>query len=253
MIIVRIIVSVLWKIYITIIFSITAILFYPLIVPLLFSDRLKKHTFPLFVAWSWTMRIFCFYFVAKKMNSPLPNAPYIIIANHISYLDIFLLPSILPKNRFLFLGKSELLRYPLIRTYFKKLHIPVFRQNKLKAAKSLIKSKRELKKGWSLVIFPEGGIPSLNNPKMIKFKEGSFQLAKSSDVPIVPITFINNHKLLNNPSSIKGIARPGLSFVYIHPFISKEEVRTLSQTELANMSFKIIESPLIQEYPDLFD
>ena len=253
MIIVRIIVSVLWKCYITIIFSITAILFYPLIVPFLFSDKLKKHTFPLFVAWSWSMRIFCFYFVVKKMNSTLPNAPYIIVANHISYLDIFLLPSILPKNRFLFLGKSELLRYPLIKTYFKKLHIPVFRQNKLKAAKSLIKSKRELKKGWSLVIFPEGGIPSLNNPKMIKFKEGSFQLAKSSDVPIVPITFINNHKLLNNLSNIKGNARPGLSFVYIHPFISKEEVRRLSQRELANKSFKIIESALIQEYPDLVD
>tara|TARA_Y100000589_G_scaffold63570_1_gene54879 strand:+ start:8021 stop:8782 length:762 start_codon:yes stop_codon:yes gene_type:complete len=253
MIIARIIVSVLWKFYITIIFSITTLFFYPLIVPLLFSEKLKKHTFPFFVAWSWSMRVFCFYFVVKKMNSPLPNAPYIIVANHISYLDIFLLPSILPKNRFLFLGKSELLRYPLIKTYFKKLHIPVFRQNKLKAAKSLIKSKRELKKGWSLVIFPEGGIPSLNNPKMIKFKEGSFQLAKSSDVPIVPITFINNHKLLNNPSNIKGIARPGLSFVYIHPFISKEEVRRLSQTELANKSFKIIESALIQEYPDLVD
>ena len=253
MIIARIIVSVLWKFYITIIFSITTVLFYPLIVPLLFSEKLKKHTFHLFVAWSWSMRIFCFYFVVKKMNSPLPNAPYIIVANHISYLDIFLLPSMLPKNRFLFLGKSELLRYPLIKTYFKKLHIPVFRQNKLKAAKSLIKSKRELKKGWSLVIFPEGGIPSLNNPKMIKFKEGSFQLAKSSEVPIVPITFINNHKLLNNPSNIKGIAKPGISFVYIHPFISKAEVRRLSQTELANKSFKIIESALLQEYPDLVD
>jgi len=245
--------SLFWKLHIAIVFFVTAIVFYPLIFPLLFSDKLKKHTFKFFVAWSWCVRIFCIYFVIKKEQSPLPKGPYIIIANHISYLDIFLMPSILPQERFLFLGKSEILKYPLIKTYFKRLNIPVFRRNPVKAAKSLIRAKQEVRMGWSLVIFPEGGIPDYNTPKMVEFKDGAFQLAKSCRIPIVPVTFTNNHKLFSDPSNTFGPARPGASHVYIHPFISAEEVKSLSQDELSKKCFDIVNGPIKKHYPNLKD
>lgn len=252
----RIIIGILgliWKLHIAVIFFITAIIFYPLIAPLLFSDKSRKHSFKFFVAWSWAVRIFCFYFVSKKLVSKLPEGSYIIVANHMSYLDIFLLPSILPRERFLFLGKSEILKYPLIKTYFKRLNIPVFRDNPVKAGKSLVRAKKEYRKGWSLVIFPEGGIPDDINPKMIDFKEGAFQLAKSCRAPIVPVTYTNNHKLFSDPSNILGPARPGISDVYIHPFISKEEVKALSQSELSQKCFDIVNGPILELYPHLKD
>lgn len=241
-----------WKSYIGVVFFVTAIIFYPIIFPFLFSLRNKKRAFKLFVVWSWTVRILCFYHVYKVKNSKLPDGPYLIIANHISYLDIFLMYSILPNHPFLFLGKSEILKYPLIKTYFKRLNIPVFRGNRLKAAKSLIQAAREVKNGWSLVIFPEGKIPD-ENPKMDRFKGGAFQLAKSINVPIVPMTFTTNHKLFSDPSLLLGPAHPGVSKVFIHDFISVEEIKELSQADLMKKCHEIIEKPLLDAYPELRD
>ena len=76
------------------------------------------------------MRIFCFYRIKTIENAELPEGPYVIVSNHTSYLDIFFMHSILPKYPFVFLGKSELLYYPIIRTYFKNLNIPVYRKDK---------------------------------------------------------------------------------------------------------------------------
>jgi 1-acyl-sn-glycerol-3-phosphate acyltransferase len=241
--------SLIWKLYIGLIFVITAIIYYPIIVPFLFGEKSKKTAFRLFVAWSWTVRIFCFYYVKRLSNHNLPKGPYIIVANHASYLDIFLVYSILNKEPFIFLGKVEILCYPLIKTYFKRFNIPVDRRSPIKAAKSLIVAGKKVKEGWSLMIFPEGGIPDFDNPKMIPFKEGAFQLAKSLKVPIVPITFTNNYRLLSDPSNILGPARPGVSKVHIHPFFSAEEIENMSQKEICTACFDRINEPLLKEFP----
>lgn len=153
--------------------------------------------------------------------------------------------SIISSNHLLFLGKSELLNYPFLRTYFKKLHIPVFRNDKLKSAKSFIQAKNAVKKGWSLMIFPEGGIPDEDLPKMVPFKEGAFKLAKNLKIPILPITFTNNYKLLTDPGNVFGSARPGISRVFIHEFISADKIDTMTQDELMELCFTVINEPLL--------
>lgn len=155
------------------------------------------------------------------------------------------------KNRFLFLGKSEILRYPLIKTYFKRMNIPVHRSSAVKSARALVTAAKEMKRGWSLVIFPEGGIPDDNHPRMVPFKEGAFQLAKSLNAPIVPLTFTNNYRLFSDPSQIFGPARPGISHVYIHPFISAEEVKSMTKNELSERCFDVVNGPLLECHPHL--
>ena len=93
-----------------------------------------------------------------KTESAIPfNQPYIICPNHKSYLDIVLMYLIIPHD-FAFIGKSELLRWPVIRFFFKRgVDIPVYRDSISKAAKCLAIAEEELKKGRSIVIFPEGG------------------------------------------------------------------------------------------------
>lgn len=243
--------GIIWKLYIAVIFTVTALLFYPVIRPQLGSASGQRRAFRVFVIWSWTFRILCLYAVRRVKQSPLPEGPYLIIANHASYLDIFLMYSILPKEAFLFLGKGELLKYPLIRAYFKRMNIPVFRDNRMKAAKSLIRASREVKNGWSIMIFPEGGIPDEGCPKMIPFKQGAFQLAKNLKVPIVPVTFTNNYKLFSDPTDILGRAHPGISRVYIHEHISAEVIESMTQNELRDHCFNIINEPILQEHPHL--
>jgi 1-acyl-sn-glycerol-3-phosphate acyltransferase len=242
-----------WKCWVGIVFCLFAILLYPFFFIVLSNPKWKKKSFKLFVFWSWLMRIFCFYPVRFKKKAPLPEAPYIIVANHSSYLDIFLMYSILPGAPFLFLGKGEILKYPIIKTYFKGLNIPVHRKDRAKAARSFIMSKEAVANDWSLVIFPEGGIPDENNPKMIPFKKGAFRLAKEVKVPIVPVTFTNNYQLFSDPTQLLGPARPGLSKVYIHEFISPQTYADMTESELSDYCFNIINEALIKEYPKMKD
>ncbi len=240
-----------WKLYVGFIFFLTGFLLYPLYYLALSAQKTKKFTFKLSILWSRLIQFFCLYPIRKKKVSPLPEGPYIIVANHASYLDIFLICSVLPEHPFVFLGKSELLNYPLLRTYFRKLHIPVFRNDRMKAAKSFIQAKKAVQEGWSLMIFPEGGIADENLPKMMPFKEGAFKLAKGLNIPIVPLTFSNNHLLFTDPGEGFGGARPGISDVYIHPFVSVEKIQSMTEKELSDYCFDIINEPLKALYPSI--
>ncbi|MCE9540701.1 MAG: 1-acyl-sn-glycerol-3-phosphate acyltransferase, partial [Bacteroidetes bacterium] len=50
--------------------------------------------------------------------------------------------------------------------------------------------------GNPLVIFPEGTI-SKDAPKLTTFKSGAFAIAIQKQIPILPITFVTNWKLLS--------------------------------------------------------
>ncbi|MGB1729109.1 MAG: hypothetical protein ACPHF2_03885, partial [Crocinitomicaceae bacterium] len=65
----------LWKIYIGCVFSIFAVLLYPLFLIVLIRSSWKKYSFKLFILWSWLMRIFCFYHVRSVSRNPLPEGP----------------------------------------------------------------------------------------------------------------------------------------------------------------------------------
>ena len=56
----------------------------------------------------------------------LPPAPYVICSNHSSYLDIIQMYNVVPQY-FLFIGKYELLKWPLFNIFFKGMNIAVNR------------------------------------------------------------------------------------------------------------------------------
>ena len=244
--IVKGILGLIWKIYIAIAFTCTAIIMYPIIVPFLTSEKNKRRAFKLFVFWSRLLSVLIFTYAPKAKLNNVPAGPKLILANHISYLDIFLMYCIFPDDRFLFLGKSELLSYPLIKTYFKHYNIPVFRGTRIKAARSVISAVEKIDKGWSIMIFPEGQIPDDNRPSMVPFKKGAFQIAKLSGTPILPVTFVNNHRLFSIPSEWLGSARPGISKYIVHPIITADEVEELDIEQLREKCFNIINEPILQ-------
>ena len=242
-----------WKFYIAVIFVFFAIVLYPFFFVILFRPQWKKFSFYLFIFWSWMMRFFCFYHIKTVENNELPDGPYVIIANHTSYLDIFFMYSILPKHPFVFLGKSEILNYPIISTYFKNLNIPVYRGDKSKAGRSYTLASKAVADGWSLVIFPEGGIPDHQCPKMVPFKDVAFKLAKALNVPIIPLTFTNNYKLFSDPTEILGPARPGVARLYVNQPISIMQIQEMEVNELRDLSFDLVNAPILKEHPHLKD
>lgn len=175
----------------------------------------RTRSFRLFVLWSRTYQVLCFYPIKKTGSSARLEKPRILVANHTSYLDIFLMFAHFPERPFLFLGKSEILSYPIIRTYFKNLNIPVDRSSRSKSAISFRKALQALDEGFSLIIFPEGGIPEGKPPKLARFKDGAFQMAQRSGVEVLPVCILNHYDLFSDPLHPLGPARPGVSHLHV--------------------------------------
>lgn len=165
------------------------------------------------------------------------------VANHFSYLDVAIGMRII-RNYFSYMGKASVKKIPLIGYMFTKLHIQVDRNNKNSRTISLRRSKKALESGRSLFIMPEGGIVSKNIPQMhLPLKDGAFLLAIQSEVPIVPIVFLNLHKLmpgiwLNQGTAhikfLKAIDTKGLNKTHLEEI--KYKVYTQIQSELDNFN-----------------
>ncbi len=235
---------IIYRIYFALVFFLVLLILYPIFWILLLKRSNFERVFKLKV---FTARVILFFdFIGLKRIQPLPkldDGPYVICANHSSYLDIILMYRVLPHTKFLFVGKSELLKWPIINIFFKKLDIAVDRKNRNSGMQSINRAKEELKAGWSIIIFPEGGIPA-NTPTLNPFKNGAFRLGIDAQVPILPVTILDNWKLFSVEPLFTGAARPGYSRVIVH-----EPLRTIGMDKkdlisLRQETFEIIHSTL---------
>ena len=136
------------------------------------------------------------------------SQPYIICPNHTSILDITALTYLCPQQ-FSFIGKEELLKNPVTRIFFKSIDIPVKRESKISAFKAFKKALELLKKGKSVVIFPEGKIDEEYPPILHKFKPGAFKMAVENNTAILPIVIHNAWKLMWDDGRKTGL-KPGV-------------------------------------------
>jgi 1-acyl-sn-glycerol-3-phosphate acyltransferase len=120
----------------------------------------------------------------KGREKAVPGKTYVIISNHQSLLDILLLNCL--RYRFIWISKIENLNLPVMGWYIRMAgYITVNRGDEESKAEMLEKSYRCLKKGISIMIFPEG---TRSPDKEISFfKRGAFQLAIQAEVPILPV------------------------------------------------------------------
>lgn len=237
---------IIYRMYFALVFFLVLLVLYPLFWLLLLSEKNYSRIFKLKVT---TARIILFLdFIGLKKIGPIPNLenkPYVICSNHSSYLDIILMYLILPKQQFLFIGKSELLSWPVINIFFKKLDIAVDREKRRSGMRSIMRAKEELKNGWSIAIFPEGGIPD-NTPVLNSFKNGAFKLAIEAEVSILPITIIDNWKLFKAEPLVTGNARPGFTRVVIHDPIPTKGMIKKDLIPLRQRTFDVINAPLLK-------
>gem|GEM_PF-70086 len=136
---------------------------------------------------------------------------YVIISNHQSLYDIFLIYGWLGID-IKWIMKKELARIPGIGFGSKKVgHIFLDRSNSRVALESLNEAKRKLVDGTSVVIFPEG--TRSKTGQIGAFKKGAFKLALDLDLPILPITISGTRHIL--PTGTINL-RPGKATMTIH-------------------------------------
>ena len=121
----------------------------------------------------------------------VPNEPVLYVGNHRSYFDILLTYS---RCRDLtgFVAKKEMLNYPFLRTWMKRVYcLFLDRDNIREGLKTILTAIDQVKNGISVFIFPEGTRNKGEELSLLPFHAGSFKIAEKSGCPIVPVALNN--------------------------------------------------------------
>ena len=122
------------------------------------------------------------------------SKPQVYVVNHLSAFDIPVLYTHLP-FQFRILAKKELFRYPFMGWHLRRSgQIPVVLENPKASVRSLNLAVASIRKGNSLVIFPEGGRSP--NGQLQSFMGGAFYAAVKAQVDVVPIVLVGTYEML---------------------------------------------------------
>ncbi len=124
----------------------------------------------------------------------IPEEPVVIVSNHQANFDIPLLFAKMT-NRPSFIAKIELSKIPFFASWMRMIGcLFIDRSNPRKGLESFKKAAEIIKKGQSVIIFPEG----TRRPTIIPFKKGSFKLPQMAGVPVLPVTIVGTEKITDN-------------------------------------------------------
>lgn len=119
---------------------------------------------------------------------------HVLVANHLSALDIPTIYSALP-FQFRIMAKKELFRYPFMGWHLSRSgQIALELDNARASIRSLMAASRTAHNGMPLMIFPEGG--RTDDGTIKEFKGGAFFVAIRAQVEVVPLVLIGTYETL---------------------------------------------------------
>lgn len=183
----------LYTIYALVLFLVGFIVMLPIIYLLHFFKNGQIYNWYILHFWSrsWFFMLGIKVSVSRSKNCPL-QPPYIVIANHSSFLDTPFIFRICPFP-VLPLATAGFAKIPFFGFLYKEMTILVDRQSLSSRQKSLGHLKKALSNGKSVFIFPEGGFNQSKNVLKPFFK-GAFQLSSETGVPLLPVVFPDTSK-----------------------------------------------------------
>ena len=168
-----------------------------------------------------------------------PRQSYVIVSNHQSQYDIFVLYGWLGID-FKWVMKQELRNIPVIGVACDKLgHIYVDRSNRESAMASIGAAKSRITDGTSVLFFPEG--TRSRDGQLRSFKKGAFHVALDLQLPLLPITINGTRQIL--PSDTLDLF-PGRATMTIHAPIGIEGHQRENISALATLVRERIASGL---------
>jgi len=121
----------------------------------------------------------------ERMETVDRKQRYILVANHYSYFDIPVIIAAVPQP-IRFMAKVSLFKVPIFGWAMRRAgFIPIDRKNRRTAVKSFDLAAERIRKGNTIVVFPEEG--RSRNRQMRPFQRGGFLLALKSELPILPL------------------------------------------------------------------
>jgi 1-acyl-sn-glycerol-3-phosphate acyltransferase len=147
-------------------------------------DRKITHWMLIYQSWLllWLMPIW--KITVEGREKAVKGTAYVIISNHQSILDILLINCL--RYRFKWISKIENMKVPILGWYLRMAdYITVDRGDKESKEEMMDKSYQCLKRGTSIMMFPEGTRSA--DREIGFFRRGAFQLAISTNRPILPV------------------------------------------------------------------
>ncbi|HUN54415.1 MAG TPA: lysophospholipid acyltransferase family protein [Smithella sp.] len=168
-----------------------------------------------------------------------PGTSYVIISNHQSMYDIYVLYGWLGVD-FKWVMKKELERVPVLGLACRILgHIYIDRSNPQGAVETIRAAKTKIVNGTSVLFFPEG--TRSDDGALRPFKKGAFKMALDLGIPILPVTINGTRNVL--PKKTLDLM-PGGATMTIHQPISVADYREENINELMERARLVINSSL---------
>jgi len=124
-----------------------------------------------------------------------PKRQYIFMSNHRSAADIVAIGVALWAFQIRFVAKKELLRVPVFGWgLWAMRNIIIDRRNHVQAVRSYAVAGERIRRGISVVVFPEG--TRGEGGDLLPFKKGGFVLAIETATPIAPIAVVNTETVM---------------------------------------------------------
>lgn len=167
----------------------------------------------------------------------IPGQSYIIVANHLSHFDIFLLYGRLGLD-IRWVMKQELRSLPFFGVAAEKLgHIYVDRSDRAKARAQLKEAQQKFTPGSSIIFFPEG--TRSEGSALLPFKSGAFVMAKQMQLPILPVVLAGTDAVVP-PRTLD--LYPGKTVMTVLEPIGQNDVTKLSHEELKERARNAIQT-----------
>lgn len=173
-----------------------------------------------------------------------PQGQYIFVSNHRSLIDAVVAGAVIP-NYVKFLGKAEMLKWPVLGYLLDKFYVPVERESKEDRTKSVKVVEEKLKTGASFFICPEGTC-NRSDEFFTHFYNGAFRISADTGIPILPLTFVGSGERWPRGESY---IHPGRLLVYYHPPVLASDFQDGRLEEGKQKVIEIMRRDLSRHYP----
>src|SRR5438552_18270610 len=145
---------------------------------------------------------------AENLDLLDPKQRYILIANHYSYFDIPCIFAAIPQP-IRFMAKVSLFKIPIFGWAIGRAgFIPIDRKNRSTAVKSFELAVDRIRKGNTVVVFPEEG--RSRERAMRPFQRGGFLLALRSGLTIMQVAIVGTFYVFS--ANVEGV-NPGPVYI----------------------------------------
>ncbi len=157
----------------------TALFFYPR------KDLAARNRYMI----AWAGKLMRILKVDVRVSGALPAGGTVLVANHVSWIDIHVLYSLLPVR---FISKAEVRDWPLVGVLAKATGtLFIAREKKSDAIRVNQEMAAELHAGEILAFFPEG--TTSDGQDMLPFFPSLFQPAVAAGCPVIPASIRYRH------------------------------------------------------------